>query len=294
MSWLSDFSSAFSFVAALQKNRKYRREFRRGFPPCKKKKTKVHLRTLAEPSVQLVSPLRTKLTFQFSVAKNNNFKKHFMSAHHDVLGWRTATLSQPTIVVPAKRMETAFLLFLHVLTFTFVLSSALVEVYSYQSSKNGDVSIYVYHHKLKLCVSPSGSQSSQFLGGGCESVSLSTKLCEGLAQRINSAGGFAIFSIIVTIVATGFLVLEYTGKAIFTSRLTYAWAIILWFSLFLQWILDSAGFLENLCNSTSLRHLGFKYSAGWALPFVAWLLLSIGVVFYYFARRDLRTKRQAQ
>lgn len=217
-----------------------------------------------------------------------------MSDHHEILGWRTATLSQPTIIVPAKRKETALLMFLNVLTFTFVLSSALVEVYSYQSSNNGDVSIFVYHHKLKLCVTQTGADAPLFLGGGCETVSLSTKLCTGLAQRINSAGGFAIFSVIVTILATMFLFLEYTGKAIFTSRLTYAWSFVLWFSLFIQWILDSAGFVETLCNNTSLRHLGFKYSAGWALPFVAWLLLSCGILFYFFARRDLRSKRAVQ
>ena len=78
---------------------------------------------------------------------------------------------------------------------------------------------------------------------------------------------------------------EVRGRILLTPYATYVSCAVLWILVFFEWILDASAFNQSMCQGTSLKQIGFSYGAGWALCFVAWLLISIAVIIYYVRRR---------
>lgn len=200
--------------------------------------------------------------------------------------------AKPIIQLPARRLEAYMMTFLMLLVFCFEVSAAATAVfeYHYRSPSGGDTHVTVYHQTIQLCVGAPpkpGDVTSQYpttTMGNCETFKSTDRLCDALSTRVSAAGGFCIAALIAAIL--GFIngVFEIKGKAFVTPLATYVVAGVIWVLLFFHFVLDSAAFEENLCANMSLKGLHFSYKSGWVLGFVAWLLLSFGLVFYWYRR----------
>lgn len=223
-----------------------------------------------------------------------------MSEHNAAVDeWRptAVTLTKPILHTEANRPESFLLVFLMVLIFIFEVSAAVVPVFEYtQTAVQSGVSAHVtiYHQRVDVCLSSSkaspDSNAKEIFdhsaqGVVCQTFSITDKLCYAMSSRVAAAGGFAVVTILVSVVGAISAVLEVRGKAFVSAATNYIFAGTLWALMFFEWILGSAAFEEHLCSNMSLKEIGFQYRAGWVLCFVAWLLLTLGMPFYVIRRR---------
>mmetsp|Transcript_20135 Transcript_20135/g.23211 ORF Transcript_20135/g.23211 Transcript_20135/m.23211 type:complete len:231 (-) Transcript_20135:308-1000(-) len=198
--------------------------------------------------------------------------------------------AKPIIQLPAMRIEAFVMTFLMLLVFCFEVSAAATAVfkYHYTASSGAITHITVYHQTVQLCLKSGSTSSGTYptsVTDSCQTFKSTDRLCDALSSRVSAAGGFCIAALCISIV--GFIngIFEIRGKTFVTPLATYVVSGVTWVLLFFHFVLDSAAFEEDLCSNMSLKGLHFSYRSGWVLGFVAWLLLSFGIVFYWLRRR---------
>lgn len=193
---------------------------------------------------------------------------------------------------PPRRPRTIILGLFMAVVALFHLIGLVTPVFKFHSGRGDtDVTITVKYFTIEVC--PLESFNGVARSWMCDYSDLSDHLCTPVRSRIQAAGYFGIFSLLASIFIAIMCIVEYHGKVIVRS-FTFRGACVVWVSSLVQWALLAGVFLEKLCKNTSLYQLNFKYHAGWALPFVAFLLLLIPIPLLFFLRKKLQGRSAAQ